>query len=204
MSQRPSSQHTTRNPIPILKRTVGFGTDWLVVEAVGCEPLYGQNSLLTRKLTGNFVDSANITCVQVAITRHNQAIAAKFPIELSREMVCQNGKKKRLSKELESSRTLRRFLWRLFVPSPRPLTQFRHRPRWHGSQFTGGLGFSNANGTAFVIDSATWVVGAGHDSVDGKSALKLRYGNGETALLPTRQAASPRRQSCRSPRAIPE
>jgi hypothetical protein len=57
----------------------------VVVEAVCCEPFSTENSLLTGKLTGNFVDSRPPVRFSCLIGQRIQSLAAKFPTQRNRE-----------------------------------------------------------------------------------------------------------------------
>src|SRR5271167_2511488 len=60
---------------------------FLAVEAVQCEPLSGQNSLVTGKLTGNFADSGRQKGAKDHWEPVIPGLCAKFPKKNNRELI---------------------------------------------------------------------------------------------------------------------
>jgi len=59
----------------------------VVVDALQIEPVSNSNSLLTGKLTGNFVDSGPLARFSRPIGKRIQWFAAKFPTQGNREFL---------------------------------------------------------------------------------------------------------------------
>jgi len=59
----------------------------VVVDALQIEPVSNSNSLLTGKLTGNFVDSDPLAQFPRPIGKRIQWFAAKFPTQGNREFL---------------------------------------------------------------------------------------------------------------------
>jgi hypothetical protein len=60
-------------------------SDIMVVVGASIEPVSNSNSLLTGKLTGNFVDSGSLARFSRQIGKPIQLLAAKFPRKRNRE-----------------------------------------------------------------------------------------------------------------------
>jgi hypothetical protein len=59
----------------------------VVVDAPQIEPVSNSNSLLTGKLTGNFVDSGHPVRFSRPVGERIQWLAAKFPTQRNREFL---------------------------------------------------------------------------------------------------------------------
>ena len=62
----------------------------MVADAVLVEPVSNENSLLTGKLTGNFVKSAHLGAILKLTREQIQRLAAKFPTQQNRELFRRN------------------------------------------------------------------------------------------------------------------
>jgi hypothetical protein len=62
----------------------------LAVDAVYCEPLSGQKSLLTGKITGNLADSGQSVRWEAQKAPRFQLVARKFPTQVNRELIRPN------------------------------------------------------------------------------------------------------------------
>jgi hypothetical protein len=74
------SRDFERDPIPY-----ALDSDWLVDDAVSCEPVSAPNSLLTGKLTGNFAKSGLSVAISCPINARIQRLTAEFPTQQNRE-----------------------------------------------------------------------------------------------------------------------
>jgi hypothetical protein len=73
----------------------------MVADAVQVEPVSTLNSLLTGKLTGNFVKIASLVRFCTLTRQQIQRFAAKFPTQQNREFLRRNREFARESREFE-------------------------------------------------------------------------------------------------------
>ena len=73
----------------------------MVADAVQVEPVSNENSLLTGKLTGNFVKFRSALKILTAETRAIQRPPAKFPAQQNRELFRRNREFVRANREFE-------------------------------------------------------------------------------------------------------
>jgi hypothetical protein len=88
--------------------------DWMVVCAVRYEPVSTCNSLLTGKLTGNFVVSGLLQAISVQKATVPQPLLSKFPAKINREIIFGNREISGRNREICNASGKRPFLARLF------------------------------------------------------------------------------------------
>jgi hypothetical protein len=84
------ARRSQKQPIRSCRNDLWIRKDRMVVCAVRYEPVSTCNSLLTGKLTGNFVVSGLLQAILVQKATVPQALLSKFPTKINREIIFGN------------------------------------------------------------------------------------------------------------------